>query len=253
MVKFEEFLNRVSSHETSLQDIGGASIWGIADSICRDCQGTNFLCIEDTENPNFETIKCICITGLHVRPIQDLSLDEQKLIRQRATFALDELGKLGVNISPLLASSDLELSVTIAQTPENSESTSVPVPAGYKTVGWIKLSEAQAIAATFEGNANQSCYDKNGKEILETIWHPDGDPMVKKYHSNCEVIRKKSGKRMWVRLEEAQAVIEANQLESSVDFRHIDFGGGGLAEFFPSTHPAAKKFRSNVRLLRKYK
>ena len=58
---------------------------------------------------------------------------------------------------------------------------------------------------------------------------------------------------MWIRLEEAQAVIEANQLENSVDFRHIEFGGGGIAEFFPSTHPAAKKFRSNVRLLRKYK
>ena len=56
MVKFEEFLNRVSSDEISISDIGGASIWGIADSMCRDCQGTNFLCIDDTEKPNFETI-----------------------------------------------------------------------------------------------------------------------------------------------------------------------------------------------------
>lgn len=253
MVKFEEFLRSVGNHTTSDPDIGSSSIWGIADSICRDCQGTNFLCIEDTENPKFETIQCVCITGFHVRAIQDLSLEEQKLIRQRAAFALDELGRLGVNLSPLLASSELELNVVIAHTPETIESTSVPVPEGYKTVGWIKLSEAQAIAATFEENVNQYCYDKDGQEILETIWHPDGDPLVKKYHSNCEVIRKKSGKRMWVRLEEAEAVIEANQLEKSVDFRHIDFGGGGIAEFFPSTHPAAKKFRSSVRLLRKYK
>jgi hypothetical protein len=184
MVLFEDFLRKSGNVETKHPDISGASIWGVADSICRECQGTNFLCIEDTVNPDFETIKFICITGLHTRSIRDFSLEEQKIVRQRAIFALDELGELGINVTPLLASHAVELNVVLTQNLEVSETTNVPLPEGYKTVGWIKLSEAQLIAATFQTKVNQLGHDKSGQEILATIWHPDGDPLVVKYHSN---------------------------------------------------------------------
>jgi hypothetical protein len=58
-------------------------------------------------------------------------------------------------------------------------------------------------------------------------------------------------KTMWIRLEEAESVLESANRRKQIDFAHIKYGSGGRVEFFDELSLPAKKYLSTTRLLRK--
>ena len=146
-------------------------------------------------------------------------------------------------------------SVTTIKIEVPSLTASVPIPDGYKNVGWLRLHEAQAIEKAYKLEKDISVETTSGTIVFTAIFFPSSSNDAQKYYANVKAVRiKKLGQERvvgWIRLEEAQAVIKANADETSLVFDHISHGKGGKVQYFTPESLEAKTYRSTTRLLRK--
>jgi hypothetical protein len=128
------------------------------------------------------------------------------------------------------------------------------IPAGYRSVAWVRPYEARAIKYSFETKSDHKVKNDSGDVIFECLYFNDDAYEVRKFKSNVQAIRINDQNRRvvgWIRREEAKAIIEAEENRADVEFGHIKAGNGGLIQFFPEHLEVVKKYRSSTRLLRK--
>lgn len=134
------------------------------------------------------------------------------------------------------------------------ESTDAFAPKGFRHVGWLREEEAKAILEAYEQRKSQDIFNSQGQKKGEARYFADETPEAIKYKSNVHLVRlRKSGERWvgWIRLEEAQAILQALASKSNVTFGHKDFGKGGEVQYYPEESEMAKRFLSQTRLLRR--
>jgi hypothetical protein len=244
-VKLEEFFAELEDKSNLPQTLNLSwTIAGLFDAICPFCGNPVLLVVESESDPSSNNSKLVCATGEHVRDSLNFSRKEFDVIDNRLLFALENMGTVGKNLQ-LLSGATFELRHSAA-----TEETST-LPEGFKLVAWLKYFEAEAIIKCYKTEENISVGGVAGNSNFEATYFPDNHPDALKYHANCQVARGSRGWRKWIRLEEAQAIIEANLSKKDVEFAHLKYGNGGLVRYFPPTHPDAKRFRSTTMLLRR--
>lgn len=243
-MKFEEYLEKLGLGQ-AFAAYKNYIIWGIADFSCRDCHNFNLL-LAPEDSRKIDSCVVACPTCGKTYIFASLSLKQQLVTQKRFEFLLSESSLEASSIATLL-----EGKMEVTTTSSSAEpGYSVPKPEGYATVGWIKAEEAQAVLESSKSEKKVEKLTQDGKMQFEVTWFPDSNREAQKYHSNTCLTRK-SGKMMWIRAEEASAVLEALNRSKSIEFPHVKYGKGGLAEYFEISHPAATKYRSQVRLMRK--
>jgi hypothetical protein len=220
------------------------TIAGLFDALCQFCNNPLLLVVESDSDPSSNNSKLVCVTGEHLRESLNFSRKEFDIIDSRLIFMLEGMGTVGKNLQ-LLSGAKFEL--TQSTLPEETSA----LPVGFKLVAWLKYFEAEAIIECYKTEQNISVGGVSGNSNFEATFFPDNHPDSVKYHANCQVARGSRGWRKWIRLEEAQAIIEANLSKKDVEFAHLKYGNGGLVRYFPPTHPDAKRFRSTTMLLRR--
>ena len=165
-----------------------------------------------------------------------------------ASFSKIEL----ITTSSRLSTEATSKPTTVIQT--EMFATSAPVPAGYKNIAWIKEYEAQAIVMAYERQKSIPVVGKSRKQYFEAIWHR-GTEEAKKFHADVQANRFRSGnfhKTLgWIRKEEAESILLALREEKSLEFEHVNFGKGGIVEYFHPASQVALTYKSRTRLLRK--
>lgn len=227
-------------------------VWGLFDGICKECSAPLFLIAATDATTDVSKTAMVCLTGKDIVRSPNYQIAVSSLVKLRLNLALDQLGVLGVNLGFLDASKVPQVRVEVSSPGESAD---VPLPEGFRAVGWIKPEEAETVIRCFETKADGELRNGKGNVVFVARYVADSHPDAKKYHSNCEASRIKlggQGRRMWIRESEARAVREANALRETVEYSHSDYGQGGLVEYFEPSHPAAKKYLSTTRLLRRY-
>jgi len=128
-----------------------------------------------------------------------------------------------------------------------------PIPKGYRSISWIRFYEAEAIIHAYKSKSNFELKSDSLVPVLKCLYFPDDSDERRKFKANVQAIRiNNQNQRVigWIRLEEARAVVEANQLRRDIDFSHLKFGNGGKVQFFSEDLEVAKRYRSTTRLLR---
>lgn len=171
-------------------------------------------------------------------------------IEESKPVSLMDVKKIG----PKKSESDVP-SVTTLKIEVPSLTASVPVPDGYKNVGWLRLHEAQSIEKAYKLEKDISVETTSGKIVFTAQFFSANSKEAQKYYANVKALRIKAlGQERvvgWIREEEAAAVIKANAIETGLKFDHIDHGKGGIIQYFSPDSIEAKTFRSTTRLLRK--
>ncbi|MDQ7903518.1 hypothetical protein RB614_03195 [Phytohabitans sp. ZYX-F-186] len=128
----------------------------------------------------------------------------------------------------------------------------VPVPEGYRSVGWIRIIEAEAAAEAYRIRTDVPVREHG--TITGWARYHDGDTAeARKFHANVLVVRTRSaGERFvcWIREHEAAGIIQADRRGSTVPLSEPGGGWVGRVEYFPPSSEAAKRYRSTTRLLR---
>ena len=128
-----------------------------------------------------------------------------------------------------------------------------PIPKGYRSISWIRYYEAEAIVHAYKSKSDFELKSDSLAPVLKCLYFPDDSDERRKFKANVQAIRVNNQNQRvigWIRLEEARAVVEANQLRKDVDFVHLKFGNGGKVQYFSEELEVAKKYRSTTRLLR---
>jgi hypothetical protein len=247
----------------SLRELNEWLVVGAFDATCIHCGACYLICCSP-DAPQFPSgvllVCCSCAKSLHPT---DLSSIARNLLQDRFEFANDRsLEDLSVRFSNLLSS---RVSVDMGELiPKNEKLTktesnskgevNVPVPEGFRNVAWVRPYEAQAVVEAINSKADVQKWDEHGALSLICHYVAPESPEAMKYHSSCQVVRvRPRGPRVlgWIRREEAEAILEAVSLQESVTFEHSEYGSGGIAEYFDPEGPAALRYRSPTRLLRK--
>lgn len=232
--------------------LGSWVVWGLYDGVCKECSTPLFLIAESDSTSDVSKTALICLSAKDIVRAPNYQLEVSNVIKSRLDLALDQLGVLGINLGFLDASKVPQIQVEIGGV---SESSDVPLPEGFRSVGWIKPDEAATVIKCFATKSNQELTNEKGRVVFVARYVPDSDPDSRKYHSNCEASRVKvngGGRKMWIRESEALAVREADELRRTIEYSHTGFGNGGIVEYFEPSHPAAKRYLSTTRLLRRY-
>ncbi|MET8310927.1 sigma factor-like helix-turn-helix DNA-binding protein [Micromonospora sp. NPDC005173] len=128
----------------------------------------------------------------------------------------------------------------------------VSVPAGYRSVGWIRPHEAEAAVLAYQLHSDVPMHD--GDKIAGWARYVDdnsGD--ASKFRANVMLARARSqGERIvcWIREHEAFSIIQAAAEERSVPVLGPDDVATGLVQYFQAGSEAAERYRSTTRLLR---
>ncbi|SCG67769.1 Sigma-70, region 4 [Micromonospora coxensis] len=133
-----------------------------------------------------------------------------------------------------------------------SDDGSVSVPAGYRSVGWVRPHEAEAAVLAYQLHSDVPMHD--GDKISGWARYVDdssGD--ASKFRANVMLARARSqGERIvcWIREHEAFSVVQAAAERRSMSVRGPDGVTTGLVQYFPPGSEAAERYRSTTRLLR---
>jgi hypothetical protein len=128
----------------------------------------------------------------------------------------------------------------------------VPVPDGYRSVGWVRSHEAQAAIEAYRSHTDFPVQE----EDQITGWaryHDDSSPDTRRLRANVLLVREyPGGERFvcWIRDYEAAAVVQAAKQERSVPLSEPGRGWTGRVEYFPPSSQEAQRYRSTTRLLR---
>ena len=222
-------------------------VWGVSDQYCTHCSTPFFLLSSKSDAITSSDLRIVCFSGGHCQDSTELQPDILRLILSRGRLTLESLGDFSQAADWL--SDTVRVETSASTSIQLVDLSSTPVPSGYKSVGWIKPSEAQAVLAAQASSANQNLSDFGGSSKVSVRYHESASNEATKYHSQFELVR--TNKSFWIRPEEALAILEAFEMKKPIGFQHLHFGNGGLVEFYDVSHPAAARFRSQTRLLRK--
>ena len=128
-----------------------------------------------------------------------------------------------------------------------------PIPKGYRSISWIRHYEAEAIIHAYKSRSDFELKSDMGKSVFKCLFFLDDSDERRKFKANVQAIRiNNQNQRVigWIRIEEAQAVVEAHASKKEVEFMHLKFGNGGKVEYFPEDSEVVRKYRSTTRLLR---
>lgn len=128
-----------------------------------------------------------------------------------------------------------------------------PIPKGYRSISWIRYYEAEAIIHAYKSKSDFELKSDTSELVLKCLYFSDDSEERRKFKANVQAIRVNNQNQRvigWIRLEEARAIVEANQLRKDVDFAHLKIGNGGKVQFFSEDLDVVKKYRSTTRLLR---
>ncbi|MGW0231534.1 AAA domain-containing protein [Actinopolymorpha singaporensis] len=134
----------------------------------------------------------------------------------------------------------------------DSRAVSHNVPAGYKSVAWLRPEEAEAALHAYNGRRDVPVR-KNNKVTGWARYHSSGTDLARKYLANVLVERAgAAGPRIvcWVRDYEATAVVRAARTKQDLPFKGTAGRRPGLVQYFPPDSDSARRFRSVTRLLR---
>lgn len=138
--------------------------------------------------------------------------------------------------------------------PSGGETSSwVPVPDGYRSVGWIRPIEAQAAIEAYEAAADVPV--KTAGQV--TGWARYRDTLTTQnqvHNAKVELTRTRSdGERSicWLLHQEALAILQADRRGRTTPVGEVGGSWTGLVEYFESGSSEAQRFRSPTRLLRR--
>ncbi|MEU4550752.1 sigma factor-like helix-turn-helix DNA-binding protein [Micromonospora violae] len=128
----------------------------------------------------------------------------------------------------------------------------VPVPTGYRSVGWVRPHEAEAAVLAYQLHADVPVHD--GEKITGWARYVDDSSIdASRFRANVTVVRSRAhGERIvcWIREHEAFSITRAAAEERSVSILGPDGTTTGLVEYFQPGSAAAERYRSTTRLLR---
>jgi hypothetical protein len=122
----------------------------------------------------------------------------------------------------------------------------------FKVVCWMKPEEAEVVAQAYATQADARATTGAGTEV-EAVWYEPDHPDAVKYRAGvCMLRHRRSGdpRRMWIREEEALAVLAAYESAETVEYEHAQHGSGGRAVHHPDDAPEVVKYLANVMLTR---
>lgn len=122
----------------------------------------------------------------------------------------------------------------------------------FKVVCWMKPEEAEVVAQAYATETNARATTGAGTEV-EAVWYGPDHPDAIKYRAGvCMLRHRRSGdpRRMWIREEEALAVLAAYESAETVEYEHSQHGSGGRAVHHPDDAPEVSKYLANVMLTR---
>ncbi|MCL7458596.1 sigma factor-like helix-turn-helix DNA-binding protein [Micromonospora echinofusca] len=135
---------------------------------------------------------------------------------------------------------------------EDSATVWVPVPAGYRSVGWVRPHEAEAAVLAYQLHADVPVHD--GDEITGWARYVDGaSTNAFDLQANVKLVRTRpQGERItcWIKEHEAFSVTQAAAEGRSVAVTGPDGETTGLVEYYQPDGEEARRFLSSTRLLR---
>jgi hypothetical protein len=141
---------------------------------------------------------------------------------------------------------------TTAKKAAPKKSTKAAADRAFKVVCWMKPEEAQVVADAYTAQKGSRVTTAAGTEV-EAVWYgPDHPDAITYRAAVCMLRHRRSGdpRRMWIREEEARAVLAAYQSAQTVEYEHEHNGNGGRAVHHPDDAPEVKKYLANVMLTR---
>jgi hypothetical protein len=242
--------------------IGDLLVVGVNDSGCPKCGSPQFIGLPATARAGNEAV-LICNNCLHVLNLHDSSTQVQFAVEDRINLIIKLDGPIAASqrMASLFATSNSERpqrSTHQVDAPASlvpsSETKGDEAPEGFRTVSWIREYEAKLILSSYTNQRGYTLKSDDDSPIFETEFYPTDSPEAKKFRAQVLAVRiRKSGRRNvgWIRREEAQAVLDSYGAKDDVEFRHTQFGRGGLVQYFPAESPLVSKYRSQTRLLRR--
>lgn len=246
------------------------------DAVCNSCNTKLLLIVPSLATNTTGQSRFLCIGCRNSFDLSNLSLKQQHVLVDRLDLINDlgvdivarsffdlMQGIIGISRAGKINQSQNTASKKFGDHATATKSSSVdrherdvvaPVPNGYRSVSWVRVHEARAIEACHEKRKDFSIKCKEGKIILECKFFSNNSDEVKRFKSNVQVIRVNGENRRvvgWIRKEEASALLAAHEEQRDIEFSHLGVGNGGLVQFFPAHSPAAKKYKSSTRLLRR--
>lgn len=248
-------------------------LFSVTSNICSKCGISTLLIAPDSKSDFPSEFRLICISCSQVNRFNDLPMAHQGLLldayRLIADEGIDKHSKAVINwVRTIYSNTDTKSGDKVSQIGVNSGDKFVsqvieraasgnvdaPVPAGFRSIAWIRFYEAEAIIHCYKMKTNFELKRNETDVILRCFYFGDDSDESRKFRANVQVIRINGENQRvigWIRLEEARAVIDATRFQKDVDFLHTKFGKGGRVQFFPPEMIVAKKYRSMTRLLRK--
>jgi hypothetical protein len=128
----------------------------------------------------------------------------------------------------------------------------IPVPDGYRSVGWVRPSEAQAAIEAYRLRRDTPVRD-NGMVVGWARYDPDNSTRGRVRDADVQLVRVSTRRERTVcRITnyEAVAVVSAASRGQAVMFSPPGENWSGQVEYHPRNSQAATQFRSTTRLLR---
>lgn len=137
--------------------------------------------------------------------------------------------------------------------PHRSSTVSVPIPEGYRQVGWIRPYEAQAALDAYTNQKSCDAVNSQGVAAGRAVYHPTDSDVAQRFRANVELQRlRSSGPKtvVWLREKEARDILAADAMGE--DIRHIGATNreSFLVQYFAPESPEATTYRSTTRLHR---
>ena len=243
---------------------------GLTEISCHRCEVFGLI-IAPTINSVFPSdFRFICVSCLEQKRFMDFSMSQQSYLTDKykfieedglEKFASESLTTLGF-VKILLGAQSNKIEEKQGIVVERSFAVlgkemrgneDAPIPKGYRSISWIRYYEAEAIIHAYKSKTDFELKSDSSVPVLKCLYFSDDSEERRKFKANVQAIRiNNQNQRVigWIRLEEARAVVEANQLKKDIDFAHLKFGNGGKVQYFPEELEVAKKYRSTTRLLR---
>ena len=268
MLTLEELgLNSLEGWDTDISD------WlfvGITDIPCLHCEVFGFIISPKSDSSFPSDFRFLCASCLEQKRFVDFSMTQQVYLSDKYRFMMEDgiekyssdslktqklvkilLGEQTVQLEKNSESSQIKQFAVLGKNLRGNED--APIPKGYRSIAWIRYYEAEAIIHSYKTKSDFELKSDSLAIVLKCLYFPDDSDERRKFKANVQAIRVNNQNQRvigWIRLEEARAVVEANQLRKDVDFVHTKFGNGGRVQFFSEDLDVAKKYRSSTRLLR---
>lgn len=268
----------------SLEEIGLSSVEGWDDSIsdwlfigltdfsCGSCDIFSLVIAPDVDSQFPSEYRFLCISCLTQKRFVDFPISQQSFLSEKFAFineeGLDKYASVTLRTFHTLKlllgglseksiksfSQATELRAPSSPSPKGLRGNEdAPIPQGYRSISWIRHYEAEAIIHAYKSRSDFELKSDMGKSVFKCLFFLDDSDERRKFKANVQAIRiNNQNQRVigWIRIEEAQAVVEAHASKKEVEFMHLKFGNGGKVEYFPEDSEVVRKYRSTTRLLR---